>query len=128
MLALLADLATPHERAEAELEDARESLAYWEVRARRLPRHALRKRREARELAARWRERVAAAERARYGAGVVGLLAQLAIERRLPLDMRRRAHGAWRLTVRAAAVATLLLVFCVVAALEILAAILHAIF
>ena len=40
--------------ADLSLEDARESLAYWESRARRLPRHAIRRRREARDMAARW--------------------------------------------------------------------------
>jgi hypothetical protein len=71
-----------------ELEDARESLAYWEARARTLPLHAVRGRREAREMAARWQHRVAEAERVVYGRGLVGALVLLAAERRLPQSTR----------------------------------------
>jgi hypothetical protein len=49
--------------------EARESLTYWERRLERLPRRAVGKRREAREMAARCRERVMEAERVHYGAG-----------------------------------------------------------
>ena len=49
------------------LVEARESLNYWESRLQTLPRTAVRKRREAREMVARWRERVNEAERAEYG-------------------------------------------------------------
>jgi hypothetical protein len=66
------------------LDDARESLAYWEARGRSLPRHAIGKRREARAVAARWHQRVAAAERETYGRGLVGALLIVATERRLP--------------------------------------------
>jgi hypothetical protein len=89
------------------LEDARESLAYWERRARRLPRYALRKRREARAMAVRWRARVAEAERARYGRGVVGALMLLAAEGRLPEPVRHAGRGMLR---RAAQAATLVAV------------------
>ena len=54
------------------LPEARDSLTYWESRLERLPRHAVRKRREAREMTVRWRERVSEAERSEYGAGVLG--------------------------------------------------------
>ena len=60
---MLAALAPTSFARDHELEDARESLAYWEARARTLPRHALRRRREAREMASRWQARVAEAER-----------------------------------------------------------------
>jgi hypothetical protein len=54
------------------LEDARRSLEYWERRHRALPLHHRRARREAREMAARWDERVRAAERVRFESSVVG--------------------------------------------------------
>jgi hypothetical protein len=46
-----------------ELADARESRDYWHARARALPRHRMAARREARELARRWDERLDAAAR-----------------------------------------------------------------
>jgi hypothetical protein len=54
------------------LEDARRSLEYWERRHRALPLYHRRARREAREMAARWDERVRAAERVRFESSVVG--------------------------------------------------------
>ena len=45
---MLAALAPATFASDRELEDARESLAYWETRARTLPLHAVRRRREAR--------------------------------------------------------------------------------
>jgi hypothetical protein len=74
-----------------ELTEARESLEYWERRVHRLPRWALGRRREARAMVARWRERVREAERSTYGDGVLGTVMMLAFERRLPLRVRR--HG-----------------------------------
>src|SRR5690349_20497326 len=79
-----------------ELEDARESLAYWEDRSRRLPLHAVRQRREAREMAARWHARVAEAEAAVYGRGLLGALLLLAAERRLPQGARRTGRTVAR--------------------------------
>ena len=87
-----------------ELEDARESLAYWETRARTLPLHAVRRRREAREMAARWQARVAEAERMVYGRGLLGALLLVAAERRLPATARRTGHVVARRVARAAAV------------------------
>ena len=114
----------------AELEDAREALAYWEDRARRLPRHALRRRREAREMAARWRARVAEAERAAYGRGLLGALALLLAERRLPEPARhagrRVAHRGSQAVVVVAAAAVALLLAVLVAAIEVLVAVAHA--
>ena len=93
-----------------DLADARESLDYWEDRSRRLPRYAVRKRREAQDMAARCRARVAEAERAAYGAGIVGTILMLLGEHRLPADTR---HGARRVARRGAQAATLLALACV---------------
>ncbi len=54
------------------LEDARRSLEYWERRHKALPFHHRRARREASEMAARWDERVRAAEHVRFESSVVG--------------------------------------------------------
>jgi hypothetical protein len=113
-------LAVPElarEAVDPELADARESLAYWEDRARRLPRHAIRRRREARELAARWHARVVEAERAVYGRGLLGLLLLLALERRLPESTRRAGRKLARRTAQAAVVVSVALVALVVAGL-----------
>src|ERR671916_1591291 len=101
---MLAALA-PARLGSDELDDARESLVYWEDRATRLPRHAIRRRREAREMAARWELRVAEAERAAYGRGLLGALLLLAAERRLPQAVRHRGHVAARRMAQAAVVA-----------------------
>lgn len=54
------------------LEDARRSLEYWEQRHKALPLYHRRARREAREMAARWDERVRAAERVRFESSLAG--------------------------------------------------------
>jgi hypothetical protein len=82
-----------------DLHDARESLEYWEERARRLPRYALRRRREARAMALRWRERVLDAERTTYGEGVLGAAMMLVFERRLPTRLRSSGRRAARIAV-----------------------------
>src|SRR5688572_2752836 len=79
-----------------ELDEARELLAYWELRARRLPRWAVMRRREARAMAWRWRERVRAAEQARYGTGLLGAASLLAVERRMPTKVAHRGRQAVR--------------------------------
>jgi hypothetical protein len=56
------------------LDDARRSLEYWERRHKALPLYHRRARREAREMAARWDERVRAAELARFESSVAGRL------------------------------------------------------
>ena len=116
--------------ADPSLEDARESLAYWEDRARRLPRHALRRRREAREMAVRWQARVADAERAVYGRGLLGALLLLAAERRLPEPTRRAGRRLVRRTAQAAAVVCVALfglaLAGAVAAIELIAALVRA--
>src|SRR5262245_41921805 len=50
------------------VEDARRSLEFWTARRRSLPLYRRAARREAGEMADRWRERLAAAERARFQA------------------------------------------------------------
>jgi len=85
--------------AATDLHDARESLAYWEERARRLPVYALRKRREARAMASRWRGRVVDAERSTYGEGLLGTALMLVFERRLPVRMKTSGRRAARIAV-----------------------------
>src|SRR4051812_17119376 len=82
-----------------DLRDARDSLEYWEERARRLPRYAVRKRREARAMASRWRGRVLDAERRTYGDGVLGAAGMLVLERRLPTRMRSSGRRAARIAI-----------------------------
>jgi hypothetical protein len=57
------------------LEDSRRSLEYWETRHKALPLYQRRARREAREMASRWDERVRAAELARFESSFAGRLA-----------------------------------------------------
>ena len=127
---MLAVLAPARIAADTELTEARESLAYWEERARTLPLHAVRRRREAREMAVRWRGRVADAERAAYGAGVLGALLLIATERRLPQPLRQTGRLMARRTAQAAAVVCAAVVALVlagaVAAVELLAAVIRA--
>jgi hypothetical protein len=129
-LALHSLLPSSSDALDPSLEDARDSLAYWEARARRLPRHAIRRRREAREMAARWRLRVAEAERLVYGRGLIGALVLLAAERRLPQPARDTARVLARRTAQAAVAVCVLIVALVaagmVAAIEVLAALVDA--
>jgi hypothetical protein len=111
---------TPRAGAD-EIAEARELLAYWEVRARRLPRWAVRRRREAREMAGRWRTRVRVAEQERYGRGALGVAAQLAVERRLPATVAHRGRQALRLTAYAAAVTALTMLIVLIAAAALVA-------
>jgi len=113
-------LRTPQGAAD-ELVEARELLAYWERRARRLPRWALVRRREARAMAWRWRERVAAAEQVRYGRGLLGAASQLAVERRLPTAVARRGRQAARLAAYTAVAAAITLALVLAAAVAVVA-------
>lgn len=62
------------------LEDARSSLEYWQRRRKALPLYRRAARREAKEMTARWQQRVRAAELARFEASLAGrLLARLGI-------------------------------------------------
>src|SRR6476660_4045009 len=54
------------------LDQARSSLEFWRGRRKVLPFYRLKERREADEMIHRWRARVAAAERARFGTGLFG--------------------------------------------------------
>jgi hypothetical protein len=97
--------AAPARFADETLDEAREALDYWEDRARRLPRHAVRRRREARAMALRWSARVARGERERYGRGVAGTLLLLVAEGRVPEPARRAGRRLARRTVQGLAVA-----------------------
>ena len=107
---MFAALAPTTFAPDRELEDARESLTYWETRARTLPLHAVRRRREAREMAARWQARVAEAERMVYGRGLLGALLLMAAERRLPQGVRRSGGVVARRVAQAFVVAFVCLV------------------
>lgn len=63
---LLADLTAP-----PSLEEAKEAYEFWSERRERLPVHKRAERREAEAMAARWKERLDAAERERYGPGLL---------------------------------------------------------
>ena len=127
---MLAALAPAHFTRDHELQDARDSLTYWETRARTLPRHALRRRREAREMTARWQARVVEAERLVYGRGLLGALVLLAAERRLPQGARRSGSVVVRRLAQAAVALAASLVALAVAGMwmvvEVLAAVLRA--
>jgi len=100
-----------------ELAEMRESLAYWEDRAQRLPRRSIRRRREARDMVVRWRARVAEAERQVYGRGVLGAILLLVSERRMPLATQRAGRQALRRAAQVTAVVSLVMVTLVVAGL-----------
>src|SRR4051794_15399156 len=110
-----------------ELGDARNALDYWERRTRTLPRWAVRRRREAREMAGRWRARVAQAERDAYGRGLVGALMLIATEGRLPSNARHAGRTLVRHARRAAllglTVVLALLVIAAYAAVELISAV-----
>jgi hypothetical protein len=97
------------------LPEARESLDYWERRAHTLPRLAVRKRREAREMAARWRARVSEAERLEYGAGLLGAIFMVMAERRLPVTTRQTGRTLVKVALWTAVVTTVLVVLLIVA-------------
>jgi len=63
---LLAELTAP-----PSLEEARETYDFWRHRRAALPVYKRAQRREAEQMAMRWKERVAAAERQRYGPGLL---------------------------------------------------------
>jgi hypothetical protein len=85
------------------LPEARESLTYWESRLHSLPRRAVRQRREAREMASRWRDRVTQAELAEYGPGLIGTIFMLLAEQRLPSRVRHSSRQAVKIGVGVAA-------------------------
>ena len=71
------------------LEQARSSLEFWSRRRSALPFYRLRDRREADEMIRRWRMRLAAAERARFGTGLLGLIRRL-------LARQQRSWAVWQ--------------------------------
>jgi len=71
------------------LEQARGSLEFWSQRRSGLPFYRIRERREADEMIRRWRMRLAAAERARFGTGLFGLIRRL-------LARERGSWGVWQ--------------------------------
>jgi hypothetical protein len=97
------------------LMEARESLEYWERRSHTLPRLAVRQRREAREMAARWRARVSEAERLEYGAGLLGAVFMVMAERRLPATTRHTSRTLVKAALWTAVVTTVLVVLLIVA-------------
>jgi hypothetical protein len=79
------------------LADARRSLEYWERRRQTLPLYRRRARREAREMAGRWEDRVRAAERLRFESSPIGkLLAALGISSSWFLWLRFGRRGLRR--------------------------------
>jgi hypothetical protein len=85
------------------LEDALSSLEFWCQRRSRLPFFRLAERREADEMIRRWRARVEAAERARYGTGLFGGIRRLFASRwpAWPLGPRTALVAiAWRMLPR----------------------------
>jgi hypothetical protein len=106
-LSRLAETLLSPREATDELDEARELLAYWERRARMLPLWAVMRRREAREMAWRWHERVRAAEQARYGSGLLGAASQLVVERRMPTKVSYRGRQAARVVGYAAVTAAI---------------------
>jgi hypothetical protein len=104
-----------------ELAEARELLAYWEQRLRRLPRWALMRRREAREMARRWRARASTAEQARYGRGVLGAASLWAAEHRAPTTLAHRGRQAARLALYGTATAAVTALLVIAAAVAVLA-------
>ncbi len=97
------------------LPEARESLEYWEQRSHTLPRFAVRQRREAREMASRWRARVSEAERLEYGAGLLGVVFMALAERRLPTTARHTGRTVIKVALWTTAVMVLLTVLLIVA-------------
>jgi len=121
-------LRAPREIAVDELAEARELLAYWERRARRLPRWALMRRREARDMAGRWRARVREAEERRYGRGLLGAASMYAIERRTPTTLAHRGRQAGKVVLYTAATAALTLTVVLIAVLVAVAEVVFSVF
>ena len=121
-------LRAPREIAVDELAEARELLAYWERRARRLPRWALMRRREARDMAGRWRARVREAEERRYGRGLLGAASMYAMERRTPTTLAHRGRQAGKVVLYTAATAALTLTVVLIAVIVAVAEVVLSVF
>jgi hypothetical protein len=79
------------------------------------------RRREARAAAGRWRGRVREAERRRYGSGLLGAAAQLAIDHRMPASAAHRGRQAVRFAAYTAGVLALTVALVVAAAVAVAA-------
>jgi hypothetical protein len=75
------------------LEQARSSLEFWRLRRKVLPFYRRKERREADEMIHRWRARVAAAERARFGTGLFGQVRRRLAREPLALPFGRKWHS-----------------------------------
>lgn len=106
--ALLADLTSP-----PSLEQARESYDFWRRRGEELPVYKRAERHEAQRMAGQWKQRLAQAERDRYGPGLLEQLLSALGVRRAPRVPNGRRVMRW-LTV--AAILTLVIVIAVVVA------------
>jgi hypothetical protein len=116
------------------LEDARSSLEYWKRRRQALPLYRRAARREAKQMAIRWQERVRAAELALFEASLVGrLLAGLGLSslwlRRVRFAKEALVWASWvvvmrkvKLVVGGLAALGLILVVATVAALVVVVA------
>lgn len=87
------------------LEDARSSLEYWQTRRKGLPLYRRSARREAKDMAVFWQERVKAAELARFEASLAGqLLARVGISsiwfQRVQDASRLLSWVAWAVILR----------------------------
>jgi len=71
------------------LDQARSSLEFWRERRKVLPFYRRTEQREADEMIRRWRARVAAAERARFGTGLFGQVRRLLAREPLSLPFTR---------------------------------------
>src|SRR4051794_20467367 len=107
---------SPHRAGHAdEIAEAREALAFWSARSRKLAWHRRAARREAREMALRWRGRLVVAHLERWGLG--GPVAVAAVQplvrtvgpgfvtrvMRLAFRWMRRTHlGRWIIVMSAA--------------------------
>jgi len=91
------------------LEQARASLEFWSQRRNGLPFYRRRDRQEADEMVRRWRMRLAAAERARFGTGLFGLFRRLLAREQPPWIWQEQTliALAWRFMPRPVAVAAL---------------------
>jgi hypothetical protein len=90
------------------LEQARASLEFWSQRRTGLPFYRRRERREADEMVRRWRTRLAAAERARFGTGLFGLIRRLLAREQGPWPIwqeRTFVALAWRVVPNRVALA-----------------------
>jgi len=92
------------------LEQARASLEFWSQRRSVLPFYRRQARREADEMIRRWRTRLAAAERARFGTGLFGLIRRLLASERQSWPLWQKGTLialAWRFLPRPVAMAVL---------------------